>query len=275
VTVLLANARHVKNVPGRKTDVRDCEWIAQLLRCDLVDGSFVPPRHIREARDLTRYRRSLVEEGAREKNRVQKILEDANIKLGSVLSDVFGASGQKMLEKIVAGEGTPEEIANLAKGRLRPKVPQLAQALNGVAGEHHRFLIKQMLAHMEYIEQRVMEVDAHIVAHFASEREELELLDGIPGVGESAAAAIVALAHRILVIVYHVLKKRTPYRELGGGYFDALHHGSTKKYLTKRFRDLGYDVKLEPRGEAALSEKMNGDPEINRLLERLLEQAAQ
>jgi transposase len=192
VTVLLANARHIKNVPGRKTDVRDCEWIAQLVRCGLVDGSFVPPRHIREARDLTRYRRSLVEEGAREKNRVQKILEDANIKIGSVLSDVFGASGQKMLEKLVEGEGTPEEIAALAKGRLRPKIPELTQALNGVVGEHHRFLIKQMLDHMEYIERQVMEVDTHIVAHFAPELEELELLDGIPGVGASAAAAIIA-----------------------------------------------------------------------------------
>lgn len=192
VTVLLANARHIKNVPGRKTDVRDCEWIAQLVRCGLVRGSFVPPRPIREARDLTRYRRQLVEEGAREKNRVQKILEDANIKLGSVLSDVFGASGQRMLEKIVVGEGTPAEIANLAKGRLRPKIPELTQALTGLVDDHHRFLLGRMLDHMADIERRVLEIDERIFSHLAPQQQETDLLESIPGVGQTAAAAIVA-----------------------------------------------------------------------------------
>lgn len=192
MTVLLANARHIKNVPGRKTDVRDCEWIAQILRCGLVHGSFVPPRHIREARDLTRYRRQLVEEGARERNRVQKVLEDANIKLGSVLSDVFGSSGQKMLERIVSGEGTPAEIAELAKGRSRRKIPELEQALTGLVNDHHRFLVRQMLDHMADIERRVAEVDGRIIAHLEVQSEETGMLTSIPGVGATAAAAIVA-----------------------------------------------------------------------------------
>jgi transposase len=192
MTVLLANARHIKNVPGRKTDVKDCEWIARLLRHGLVRGSFIPPRPIRELRDLTRYRRQLVEEGARERNRIQKVLEDANLKMGSVVTDVFGVSGQAILEAIVAGQGTPEQMAQLARGRLRSRLPELTQALDGLPSLHHRFLLRQMLDHVARVEEQVEELDRRITEQLAPFHADIERLQTIPGIKETGAATLVA-----------------------------------------------------------------------------------
>ena len=140
--IVVANAQHVKKVPGRKTDVKDAEWIADLLCHGLLRSSFVPPKPIRELRDLTRYRRKLVESQAAERNRLLKLLETANIKLASVATDVFGVSGRLMLRALIEGKATIQEMAELAKGLLRKKIPQLEMALEGKLEEHHRFLLK-------------------------------------------------------------------------------------------------------------------------------------
>jgi transposase len=143
--MLLVNAQHIKQVPGRKTDVKDCEWIAQLLQCGLLRGSFVPPPPQRELRELTRQRRQLTQAKSAVANRIQKILEDANIKLGSVASDVLGKSGRDMLRAIIAGQDDPHLLAELARRKLRAKIPQLRLALRGRVTENHRFLLKLML----------------------------------------------------------------------------------------------------------------------------------
>jgi len=140
--VLLVNARHLKQVPGRKSDIRDCQWIAQLLQCGLLKGSFIPPRPQRELRDLTRHRVQLVEEKTRTSNRIEKVLEDANIKLGSVASEVMGVSGRAMIEALIEGTKEPAQIADLARRQLRGKIPQLEKALQGHLTEHHRFLLR-------------------------------------------------------------------------------------------------------------------------------------
>jgi transposase len=145
--VLLVNAQHVKHVPGRKTDVQDAEWLAELLSYGLLKPSFIPAKPQRDLRDLTRYRTNLVEERARMVNRVQKLLETANIKLASVATDVLGVSGRRMLAALVAGENDAAVMAELAKGRLRTKMPELQKALTGVVDDHHRFLLAQQLAH--------------------------------------------------------------------------------------------------------------------------------
>jgi len=150
--VMLVNARHIKQVPGRKTDVRDCAWIAQLLQHGLLRASFVPPPPIRELRDLTRPRAQLVAEKATAANRVQKVLEDANIKLASVATDVLGVSGRDMLRALIAGETDPVALAELARGRLRAKIPQLQLALRGRVTEHRRFLLQPYLEHVDHLE---------------------------------------------------------------------------------------------------------------------------
>jgi transposase len=161
--ILLANPEQVKALKGKKTDPNDSRWLASLLRHGLVQGSFIPPRDIRELRDLTRRRRTLVGEGSSERNRVQKILEDANVKLGNVLSDVFGMSGQAMLEALLENKRSPAEIAELAHWSLAPKIPQIVEALEGHRmSEHHRFLVRQALRHMQYIEKMIEELDQEI-----------------------------------------------------------------------------------------------------------------
>jgi len=145
----LVNAQHVKNVPGRKTDVQDAQWLCQLLEHGLVRASFVPPKPIRALRDLSRYRKSLVWGRSREANRLQKLLEDANIKLGDVASDVLGASGKAMLRALCAGESDPEALAELAKGKLRAKLPALRLALAGRFSAHHALLVSHLLSHIE------------------------------------------------------------------------------------------------------------------------------
>ena len=161
-TLLLVNPRHVKQVPGRKSDVSDAEWIAQLLQCGLLQGSFVAKRELRELRDLTRYRAQLVSEQTRLANRVQKVLEDANIKLGAVASDVLGKSGRAMLWALNRGERDPDKLADLALGRLRAKIPELKLALEGHFSEHHQFLVEHLLRHLDDLEREIEQISQRI-----------------------------------------------------------------------------------------------------------------
>jgi transposase len=191
-TLLLVNARRVKNVPGRKTDVKDAEWLADLLRHGLLHSSFVPPRPQRELRELTRYRTTLIEEHSAEVNRVQKTLEGANIKLAAVATDILGQSGRAILAALVAGQSNPQERADLAKGRLRAKLPALERALSGQVGRHHRFLLARQLAHLDELESLIAEVSAEIAERLRPVEPTLERLDTIPGVGRRAAEILVA-----------------------------------------------------------------------------------
>jgi len=159
---VVANAQHVKKVPGRKTDVKDAEWIADLLCHGLLRSSFVPPKPIRELRDLTRYRRKLVESQAAERNRLLKLLETANIKLASVATDVFGVSGRLMLRALIEGKATIQAMAELAKGLLRKKIPQLETALEGKFEEHHRFLLNLQLERVEVAEKDLAVLEQRI-----------------------------------------------------------------------------------------------------------------
>lgn len=190
--LVVGNAHHIRNVPGRKTDVKDSEWIADLLRHGLIAKSFVPPKPIRELRDLLRYRRKLVENRSAERNRLQKLLETANIKLASVASDVFGVSGMAMLKALVRGEATPAEMAQLAKKRLRQKLGELELALEGKVEEHHRFILEMQLARLEQLDDHVTKLDARIDAKLAPYREHRERLAQIPGVDRILSAVIIA-----------------------------------------------------------------------------------
>ena len=190
--LLLVNARHIKAVPGRKTDVRDAEWLADLLRHGLVRASFVPARAQRELRELTRYRDTLVAERAAEVNRLQKVLEGANIKLAAVASDVTGKSGRAMLAALVEGSADPRDLADLAKGRLREKIPQLERALAGQFGTHQRFLVAQQLGHLDYLDEAIGRVSEEIAARLRPFEEALAQLDTIPGVGRTTAEVLVA-----------------------------------------------------------------------------------
>lgn len=196
----LVNAHHVKILPGRKSDVLDAEWIAELLEHGLLRGSFVPPPVIRELRDLTRYRKRLVQTHTQEAQRVQKTLEDAGIKLDSVASDVLGVSGRAMLRALIAGERDPEVLAEMAKGTLRKKIPDLQQALRGRFSQHHGLLIAMSLDHIDHLEATMARLDAQIDAMFAANVNEAGVpfqrardhLDTIPGVAKRAAEAILA-----------------------------------------------------------------------------------
>lgn len=192
--VLLVNARHIKYVPGRKSDVSDAQWIAELLQHGLLRASYIPETPQRDLRDLIRYRTSLIQERVREINRVQKVLEDANVKLASVASNVMGVSGRQMLQAIIAGVEDPEALAALAKGRLRAKIPQLERALEGRVRASHRLLLRLHLEHIDdltnKIEQLSEEVDRLMVPF--DQEEQLRRLDEIPGVGRDVAQTILA-----------------------------------------------------------------------------------
>ena len=217
--VLLVNAQHVKHVPGRKTDVHDAEWLGELLVYGLLKPSFIPPKPQRDLRDLTRYRTKLVQERARVVNRVQKLLENANIKLASVATDVLGVSGRRMLTALVDGESDPETMAELAKGRLRNKIPELRKALNGVVDAHHRFLLAQQLSHIDFLDEQIDDINAEIgrrlesmskpphsdndaamqqnaeddeASEMLSWQHAVDITDSLPGVNERAATAILA-----------------------------------------------------------------------------------
>ncbi|MCX6036313.1 MAG: IS110 family transposase [Chloroflexi bacterium] len=325
--VLLVNAQHIKAVPGRKTDVKDSEWIAELLRHGLLRASFVPPLGQRELRELTRYRSTFVKERATLVNRLQKVLESANIKLASVATDVMGVSGRAMLEALIEGNASPEEMAELAKGRLREKRELLAKALQGRVKSHHRFVLTELLCQIDGLNETVVRFDEQIQEYCRPFEEVVELLDTIPGVARETAEiivaeigtdmsrfpsadhlaswagvasgnnesagkrrtgkttqgnhalgvalnhaanaashtkntylsaqyhrlasrrgkkrSIVALEHSILIIAYHIIQRKEPYRELGGDYFDRRRPEATTQRLVKRLEHLGFQVSLQ------------------------------
>jgi transposase len=326
--LVLVNAHHIKQVPGRKTDVGDCEWIADLLRHGLLKGSFVPDRAQREVRELTRYRTALLQERAAEVNRLQKTLEGANIKLASVASDVLGKSGRQILEALVIGGSQAIELAQLAKGRMRDKIPQLERALAGTFRPHQQFLVARHLAFIDAIDETVAQVSAEIADRLRPVEADVQLLDAITGIGrrtaevwlaevgtdlerfpthghlaswagmcpgnnesagkrksgktrkgnanlrtalvEAAQAAarkkdsylsaqyrrlaarrgkkkaIIALGHSLLIIAYHVLKRRVDFQDLGPTYFDERDRTNVERRLVRRLERLGYKVALEP-----------------------------
>jgi transposase len=326
--VWVVNAYHIKAVPGRKTDVKDAEWIADLLRHGLLRASFIPSSDQRHLRDLTRYRTHLVEERARLTNRLQAVLEDANVKLASVVTDIRGASARAILEALMAGEANPAVLAELARGRLRSKREALAQAVVGRFTAHHAFMITEQLSHLDYLDEAMERVSAEIAQRLQEEQAAIDLLDTIPGVSRRTAEiviaelgtdmhqfpsaehlaswaglcpgnaesggrrlsgktrhgsawvrqvlievahvasktketylaaqyrriaarrgkkrALVAVAHTVLVIIYHILSKREPYRELGANYFDAQDRQRTQHRLVHRLERLGYTVTLQP-----------------------------
>ena len=190
--LLLVNAQHVKNLPGRKTDMKDAEWLCQLLECGLLRGSFVPPREFRELRDLTRYRKSLISERQRQANRLHKVLEDAGVKLACVASDVLGASGRAMLEALISGTRDPRVLAELAQGKLRKKIPALQQALAGRFSAHHALMIGHILAHLDFLEEQIASVTDEVEERIAPFAVKAERLDAIPGVGELTVQVLVA-----------------------------------------------------------------------------------
>ena len=330
-TVVLANAQHIKNVPGRKTDQKDAEWIAQLLQYGLLRPSYVPCEIIRDLRDLTRMRASLSQEASRISSRIQKVLEDANVKLASVATNVLGKSGRAMLEDIITGEDDPEQLASLALGHLRVKIPQLRLALEGKIRAHHRFLLRRLLDQIQFVEHEIALLDERL-EDIGRQRPELAQAvarwDTIPGVDRVAAwallaeigdnmaqfptaehlaswaalcpgnhesagkrlrgatrqgspwlcrmacqcawaaartkntylssqfrrlaarrgkkRAIIAVAHTLIVIGYHLQKNQSNYEDLGGNYFDRIHSDGLKRYLVKRLEQLGHKVTLEP-----------------------------
>jgi len=317
--VLLVNAQHIKAVPGRKTDQKDSEWIADLLQHGLLRGSFVPPQPTRELRDLTRYRVSLAQECNRIANRIQKVLEDANLKLASVATDALGASGRAMLRAIIAGEEDVATLANMAKGLLRNKIPALREALAGRVTEHHRFMLRELLDDLDHAEGKMTTVEQEIDRRLRPFQDDVARLCTIPGVDRvtawgvlseigfnmdqfpsaahlaswagmcpgntesagkrlsgktrkgsaflrrhlcqagwavstkkntyfsalfrrvarhrGAKRATMAVGHAILVVVYHLLKRKTTYVDLGPDYFDRRSdHEGTKPGSYESFR---------------------------------------
>jgi transposase len=323
----LINAQHIKQVPGRKTDTKDCEWIAELLQHGLVRATFVPAQAQRDLRELTRYRATLCEDKVRVANRIQKVLEDANVKLACVASDILGASGRAMLEALVAGERDAAHLAGMAKQRLREKLPQLERALEGRVREHHRFLLRQLLDELYFIEEKITQVEQRLEQQMGSFQQAVTLWQTIPGVNEITAwslvaemgvdlsqfervekltawagvcpgnnesggrrlsgtsrkgnrwlrrvltqaawaavrkgdtylgarfrrlasrrgrkRALLAIAHKILVFAYWMLKTGQQFRDLGTDYFDRLKATDLTRSLVRRLERLGYKVALE------------------------------
>ncbi len=331
--IVVANAQPIKKVPGRKTDVKDAEWIADLLCHGLLRSSFVPPKPIRELRDLMRYRRKLVESQAAERNRLLKVLETANIKLANVATDVFGMSGRLMLRALIAGKATPQEMAELAKGLLRKKIPELELALEGKLEQHHRFLLELQLQRLEAAEKDLAVLEQRIRQMLEPYAAQLALLDEIPGVDWTLAAviiaelgvdmsvfgsvsqlaswagvcpgnnesagkrkssripsgnvylksglveaanaaarakgtylrdkffrlkarrgykrAVVAIAHKILVAIDHMLSQQVSYNDWGDLYLDKLNKHHLTRNLVHRLERLGYTVTLTLEQKAA------------------------
>lgn len=190
--VMVVNAQHIKAVPGRKTDVKDAEWIANLLRHGLLQGSFIPNREQRELRELVRYRRSLIDERSREVSRIQKVLEGANIKLSSVATDTLGVSGRAMIEAMIQGVEDPEELSDLAKKRLKNKKADLERALHGMIGPHQKLMLEAQLKHIDFLDEQITKLDEEVKARMLPFEKDLERLDTIPGVGRRNAEQILA-----------------------------------------------------------------------------------
>jgi len=331
--LLLANPAHIKTVPGRKTDVKDAEWIAGLLAHGLIQASFVPPTPIQAIRDLTRTRKQLTREQSRHAQRVHKVLEDANIKLSSVLTDVMGVTGRKILDAIVAGTQDPAELVLFRSARCKANEQAFVEALTGVVTSHHRFLLRMHLEQFDSIQTMVDKFDAEITSLLDPFREAQQLLVTIPGFSEVTARvlvgeigvdmsrfptaghlrsyaclcprsdesagkrrstrtrkgaswlrpalvqagwaavrtknsyfqaqfgrlksrmgtkkAIVAVASSLLTVVYHVLQRGEPYRELGAQHFDQADADRTLRKLKRRIEGLGFSVTLAPLPEAS------------------------
>jgi transposase len=306
--IVVANAQHIKKVPGRKTDVKDAEWIADLLCHGLLRSSFVPPKPIRELRDLMRYRRKLVESQAAERNRLLKVLETANIKLANVATDVFGMSGRLMLRALIAGKATPQEMAELAKGLLRKKIPELELALEGKLEQHIRQKLEPYAAQLALLDE-IPGVDWTLATVIIAELgvdmsvfgsvSQLASWAGVcPGNNESAGKrkssripsgnvylksglveaanaaarakgtylrdkffrlkarrgykrAVVAIAHKMLVAIYHMLSQQVSYNDLGDLYLDKLNKNHLTRNLVHRLERLGYTVTLTLEQKAA------------------------
>lgn len=192
--IILSNARQIKNVPGRKTDPNDSRWIAKLLALGLVNGSFIPPKDIRELRGMTRYRSKLISMSTSEKDRAHNILEACNIKLSCVATDIFGASGMAMIKELIdkTEDADPNELAQLAKGTMRKKIPDLVKALSGKMDAHHASMLEMVMEHLAFINQMIEELDQKIQEKCKPYQQEIELLDTIPGIDKVGAQAIVA-----------------------------------------------------------------------------------
>jgi transposase len=192
IQFLVVNAQHMKAVPGRKTDVKDAEWICDLLRHGLLKASYIPDRNQRELRELVRYRRSLIQERAREHNRVQKVLEGANIKLAAVASDIMGLSSRDMMNAMIDGEDDPEKLASFARGVMKKKKEELELALRGYMSAHQRLMLKTMLTHIDFLNEQIIELDMEVAKRLAPFKEDLERLDTIPGIALRTAEQILA-----------------------------------------------------------------------------------
>ncbi len=331
--ILLVNARHVKNVPGRKTDVKDCQWIARLLQSGLLKGSFIPDRAQREFRDLTRHRSKLVDQRASVVNRVHKVLEDANIKLGAVATDIMGKSAMDMIRALIEGRQDSSEMAELARRQMRGKIPQLRLALEGHVTDHHRFMLSQLVDQLDYLDrqidlfsQRIEEASRpfaraieevmrlpgfqkvaseNVIAEIGCNMDQFPSADHLcswagvcSGSNESAGKrksgkttkgskwlratlaqaawaaskkknsyfyaqygrlvgrrgkkrAVIAVAHSLLTVIYHVLRDHVDYKDLGRDYFDKLNSKRLVPYLVNRLKNIGYEVNLTPLESAA------------------------
>lgn len=192
VEFLVVNAQHMKALPGRKTDVKDSEWIAKLLRHGLLKASFIPDRNQRELRELVRYRRSIIEERARQHNRIQKVLEGANIKLSSVVSDIMGVSSRDMLHAIADGEDDPEKLANFARRTMKRKKDELELALHGYVNPHQRLMIKTILTHIDFLSEQIVMLDQEVATRVVPFSDDVERLDSIPGIATRMAEQILA-----------------------------------------------------------------------------------
>ncbi|MCY9698124.1 IS110 family transposase [Paenibacillus alginolyticus] len=192
IQYLVVNAAHMKAVPGRKTDVKDAEWIADLLRHGLLTASYIPDRNQRELRELVRYRRSLIQERAREHNRVQKVLEGANIKLASVATDIMGLSSRDMMNAMINGEEDPEKLASFARGVMKKKKEELELSLRGKMSAHQRLMLKTMLTHVDFLNEQITELDAEVAKRLDPFQEDIDRLDTIPGIARRTAEQILA-----------------------------------------------------------------------------------
>jgi len=333
IELIVTNAAHMKAVPGRKTDVADAEWIADLLRHGLLRASFIPCREQRDLRELTRHRSSLAGKRAQAANELQKALESANIKLQSVVTDITGVSATEMLQELLTGKNDPKELAQLAKRRLRAKIPQLEKALSGNLRAHHKLIIEQLLADIALFAVQIAELDAHIENLLHRNDDDIDRLDGTPGINRRVAEVIiaeagtdmsrfpdehhfaswiglcpgqnqsagkrksgktrkgnralrcalieaahgavrkkdsyfgaqyrriaarrgkkkafVAVAHSMAQAIYHMLKFKTSFRELGADFFDKLNPIKALNRLTKRIQNLGFQVQIAPIPQAA------------------------
>jgi transposase len=241
--VILVNARHIKNVPGRKTDIKDCQWIAQLLQHGLLSGSFIPPKPIRELRDLTPQRRKLIDERSSVVQRVQKVLEDANIKLASVATDIMGKSGWDILSAIVSGESDPNKLTILARGKLKSKKEQLVASLQGNITEHHRFLLKQ---HQTTKGSKWLKAALIGSAWAAGRTKGTYMRSHYRRLASQRGRkrALVAVGHTIVIIAFHIMRDHKPYYELGEDFFEKLNMDRLKYYYSRRLEALGYKVEL-------------------------------